>query len=434
MKTPVPCRALDRAAGRAYAAASLTVAMPPMTAIPPDTAAIALGTPAFRRVRTALFLGGFATFALLYCVQPLMPLLSQTYRLSPAAASLALSAATGALSLTLIAASVLSDRYGRRPVMVSALTLAALLALLSAAAADFAHLVLLRALEGVALAGLPAVAMAYLSEEIEPEGLGYAMGLYISGSALGGMSGRVFAAWVGEAFSWRVALAAVGAIGLALAFAFWRSLPPSRRFRPRSLHPRVLAEGMRGHLADAGLPWLFATAFLLMGCFVSLYNYLGYRLGAPPFNLGPGATGMIFMLYLVGSAASTWAGRLADRLGRRRVLWWITTLMLVGLLLTLSSQLAAVVLGVALFTFGFFGSHAVASGWVGRRARQARGLASALYLFAYYAGSSVLGTASGLVWSVGGWGAVVGVLALGLLACLAIALRLRRLEPLPPAP
>jgi YNFM family putative membrane transporter len=106
--------------------------------------------------------------------------------------------------------------------------------------------------------------------------------------------------------------------------------------------------------------------------------------------------------------------------------------MLSGLLLTLSSVLAIVVIGIALFTFGFFGGHSVASSWIGRRAKAPQAMASALYLFFYYLGSSVIGSFSGFMWGIGGWAGIVAVLMLCLLASLLVALRLRTLTPLTP--
>ena len=182
--------------------------------------------------------------------------------------------------------------------------------------------------------------------------------------------------------------------------------------------------------ADAGLPWLFALSFLLMGSFVSLYNYIGYRLLGPEFSLRQSAVGALSVLYLLGIFSSVWAGKLADRLGRRNVLWLVMSIMLVGLLLTLLGTLVAVVAGVGLYTFGFFASHSVASSWVGRRARAPQALASALYLFFYYLGSSVVGWVCGYVWEHGGWPGVVGLLGAVLVAAMLIALRLRGLAPL----
>jgi YNFM family putative membrane transporter len=400
--------------------------------------AIAAGSPAFKRINRAMVFGGFSTFALLYCVQPLMPLLAHQFALTPAQSSLVLSASTAALAISLLLSSVVSDRIGRKPMMVAAMFGGAVLTLASAFAQNFAQLLVLRGLLGIALGGMPAIAMAYLGEEIEGPSLGLSMGLYIGGSAFGGMLGRVLTSVISDFYSWRVAIAAMGAAGLYSAWEFRRSLPASNNFRhgDDNTHLRgidAFVKGVRGHLTDRGLPWLFALAFLLMGCFVSLYNYIGYRLLGAPFALSQSGVGLLSVLYLLGIFSSVWAGRLADRLGRRNVLWLFMSVMLSGLLLTLANWLPALVFGVGLFTFGFFASHSVASSWVGRRAQAPKALASALYLFFYYLGSSVIGSFCGVLWSSAGWPGVVGLLGAALGVGFVIALRLRGLAPLPSA-
>jgi YNFM family putative membrane transporter len=306
------------------------------------------------------------------------------------------------------------------------------LTLLAAFTQGYAQLLVLRALLGFMLAGMPAVAMAYLSEEIEGKSLGLAMGTYIGGSAFGGMIGRVLASVISDFFSWRVAVGAMGVAGLYAAFEFSRSLPASRNFRPGDRGAGALWGGLRNHLRDAGLPWLFSLAFLLMGAFVSLYNYIGYRLLAPPFGMRQSAVGALSILYVLGIFSSVWAGRLADKLGRRNVLWMVMSVMIGGLLLTLFDSVLAIVAGMGLFTFGFFASHSVASSWVGRRARPPQALASAIYLFLYYLGSSVVGWFSGYLWEHGGWPGVVALLAAILVVAMLVALRLRGLAPLNP--
>ena len=395
----------------------------------PEPAGIQADTPAFRRTSKAMFIGGFATFGLLYYMQPLMPVFSASFHISPAEASGAMSVATGALALALIPASIVADRYGRKPLMTTALALAALFTIAAAFAGSYGQLLVLRALQGVAMAGLPAVAMAYLSEEVDAAALGRSMGLYIAGNALGGMSGRLVASVLTEWTSWRVTAGVIGLFGIWAAWEFRRSLPASRRFKPSPLALGELWAGTRAHFSDSGLPWLFCISFLLMGCCVSLYNYLGYRLAEPPFSLRPSLVGAVFGLYLVGMFASAWVGRLADQLGRRNVLWITAGLMAAGLALTLADHLLWVIIGIAVFTFGFFGSHSVASNWVGRRAMTAKGLASALYLGCYYLGASVLGSASGLLWQADGWTGVAALLGAALLICVGIALRLRSLAP-----
>jgi YNFM family putative membrane transporter len=395
--------------------------------------AIAAGSPAFKRINRAMVFGGFSTFALLYCVQPLMPLLAHQFVLTPAQSSLVLSVSTAALAISLLFSSALSDRIGRKPMMVAAMLMGAILTLACAFAQNYPQLLALRALLGFALGGMPAIAMAYLGEEIEGPSLGLSMGLYISGSAFGGMIGRVVTSVFSDFYSWRVALAVMGSAGLYAAWEFRRSLPASRNFLPGERRGfDALKSGIRTHLSDAGLPWLFALSFLLMGCFVSLYNYIGYRLLAAPFGLSQSGVGLLSALYLLGMFSSVWAGRLADRLGRRNVLWLVMSLMGGGLLLTLADWLPLIVLGVGLFTFGFFASHSVASSWVGRRAQAPQALASAIYLFFYYLGSSVIGSFGGMMWSAAGWPGVVGLLGATLGIGVLIALRLRGLAPLAP--
>jgi YNFM family putative membrane transporter len=317
--------------------------------------------------------------------------------------------------------------------MVVALVVAALMTVLSAFARSYAELLAARTLLGLALGGMPAVAMAYLGEEVEPTSLGASMGLYISGNAFGGMMGRTLSAILSDFLSWRVAMAAMGVMGLLAAWEFWRSLPASRRFQPSSGGVPALLQGLRRHFGDDGLPWLFALSFLLMGCFVSAYNFIGFRLLGAPFGLRQSVVGGISLLYLLGIFSSVWAGRRADRLGRRHVLWTVMATMLAGLLLTLAHDLVLIVAGMAIFTFGFFASHSIASSWVGRRARTQQALASALYLSFYYLGSSLVGWLCGVLWQHGGWGGVVALLAALLGAALTITLRLRTLEPLAPA-
>lgn len=386
------------------------------------------GTREYRRANLALLLAGFATFSLLYCVQPLLPLFSRDFGVSPAASSLSLSLTTGFLALSIFAGGLLSDRLNRRTLMTVSLCASACLNLLAASLPSWHALLLVRALEGVALGGLPAVAMAYVAEEVHPQGLGLAMGLYVSGTAFGGMAGRIISGTLADFFSWHAALGAIGVLGLLAGVAFFILLPPSRHFKPtRGAGLGESITALRTLFAQPGLPALFAMGFVLMGGFVTVYNYIGYRLVAPPYNLSQTVIGLIFVVYLVGMVASTWCGRMADRHGRARMLAIGLGLMAAGGALTLLQPLAAVIAGIVLLTFGFFAGHSVASGWVGRLASRSKGLASSLYLLAYYIGSSVVGSVGGHFLALAGWTGVIflvwGVLALGCVLTWSVARR-----------
>ncbi|WP_201193838.1 MFS transporter [Pseudomonas fluorescens] len=388
------------------------------------------GTPMFMRTVLALFCGGFATFALLYCVQPMMPLLSHEYAINAAQSSLILSMATGMLAIGLLITGPISDRVGRKPVMVLALFAASLCTIASAIMPSWQGVLLMRALSGLSLSGLAAVAMTYLSEEIHPNHIGLAMGLYIAGNAIGGMSGRLITGVLIDFVSWHTAMLVVGGLALVAAAVFWKILPESRNFRPRSLHPRSLLDGFVMHFRDAGLPLLFLEAFVLMGAFVTLFNYIGYRLLAEPYHMDQAYVGLLSVVYLSGIYSSAKIGALADKLGRRQVLWATIALMLAGLGLTLLTPVPVVIIGMLIFTFGFFGAHSVASSWIGRRATKAKGQASSLYLFSYYAGSSIAGTAGGVFWHLGGWNGIGLFIGALLVVALLIALKLAKLPPL----
>ena len=379
-----------------------------------------------------MFAAGFATFATLYGIQALLPALADGFRLSPASAGLAVSVATAALAVSVVPLSTLSDIVGRTPVMTASLLVTSGLGLLEAIAPSYPLLLALRTLQGIALAGLPAVGMAYLAEEVDPRSLGFAMGLYVAGNGIGGLAGRLVASLVADAAGWRWALAVIGIASVACALAFRALIPRSARFTPRPVRVGALTSGLAHSFADPGLLRLYAVGMLGMAAFVSVYNYLGFRLLAAPFHLSQAVVGLIFIGYLAGSCASAATGGLVDRLGRRRVLWVMLATMLAGLALTLPDALVPIVIGVLVITASFFAAHAVASGWVGVRARRARAQASAGYLLCYYLGSSAGGWASGVAYAGGGWSATVAFTCALVALALVLGVSLRSLAPAEP--
>nr|WP_237027829.1 MFS transporter [Pectobacterium polaris] len=386
---------------------------------------ITRGTPQFMRVTLALFSAGLATFALLYCVQPLLPVLSQDFGISPATSSLSLSVSTVMLAFGLLFTGPLSDTIGRKNVMVVSLMLAAICTVICAFMTSWNGVLIMRAMMGLSLSGVAAVAMSYLSEEIHPSVLAFSMGLYISGNSIGGMSGRLVSGVLTDYFPWRVAIGTIGVLALIAAITFWRILPESRHFRPGSLRPKTLLLNSKLHWHDAGLPLLFLQGFLLMGAFVTLFNYIGYRLLAPPYVLSQAVVGLLSVVYLTGSYSSPKAGALTARSGRAPVLSVAILLMLAGLGMTALSPLFAIFGGMMLFTAGFFAAHSVASSWIGQRARRAKGQASSMYLFSYYLGSSLAGTLGGFFWHSFGWMGITVFLSALLLLALVVSLILK---------
>ncbi|MFJ5552013.1 MFS transporter [Streptomyces sp. NPDC093225] len=370
----------------------------------------------YRRMSLALFAAGLATFALLYSTQALLPAVSAGFGVTAGQASWTVSAATGALALFVLPLSALSERVGRTRMMTVSLALAVGVGLLVPFAPNLTTLVVLRAVQGAALAGLPASAMAYLAEEVRPKALVGAIGLFVAGNSIGGMSGRLVTGWAAQLWGWRAGLAAVGVLALACALVFRALLPRARFFAPAAIDPRSLARTVGGHLRDPLLLRLYGIGALFMTVFGAVYTVIGYRL-VDDFSLPQGVVGSVFLVYLVGTASSAAAGQLVARTGRRGALYLAVSTTAAGLLLSLADGLAPILLGLVLITAGFFAGHAVASSSVSRAAKTGRAQASALYQSAYYLGSSAGGTLGAVAYHAGGWSATV---ALGLVAVLGV--------------
>ncbi|MCS5724204.1 MFS transporter [Herbiconiux sp. CPCC 203407] len=387
------------------------------------------GSREYRRILAGLFFAGVATFAQLYSTQALLPEIAAELRIAPATAALTLSVAAIGLAVGVIPWSVLADRIGRVRAMTIALAGASLIALVVPFSPSIPVLLAGRFVEGLLVAGVPATAIALLGEEIAKRDIVRAAGIYVAGTSIGGLSGRLVAGPVGELVSWRIGVLAVGFVCGLATVAFIFLVPRARGFVSSRAAGRGLGHRLAVNLKSPRLLVLYAQGFLLMGAFVALYNYLGFRLLGEPFGLPQLFVSLIFVAYLSGTVSASWAGGVASRFGPQRVLVGAGLVMIAGVALTAVDQLAVVLVGLVVATAGFFAAHAIASGWTGREAVVGRAQASSLYNLAYYAGSSLFGWFGGVVLAWAGWDAVVGlIVALVLLASIlaAVVLRPRR--------
>lgn len=393
---------------------------------------IEYGSSAFKAVLSSLFLAGFAIFSSLYCVQPMMPILADYFHISPTQSSFPLSFSTIALAVGLIFTGLISDRFGRKPIMVWSLFSVSVLLLLSAVLPVWSVFLATRILIGLTVSGVAAVAMTYIGEEVAAKDIGLAMGLYISGTAIGGMSGRLIAGVLVGFISWQSATLIIGLINLCIAATFYFLLPNSRNFQAYPIKLNRFLTAFQHNLSDPKLRILFLQGFILMGCFVSVFNYLSYRLIQSPFELSHVWIGVISITYLAGIYSSPRAAAWSQKFGRFKVLVAMLASMLLGLVLMLVNSLVLIFIGLLIFTFAFFAAHSTASSWVSVQSLQYRAVGSSLYLFCYYLGSSILGSSSGLVWENTGWlglSLFIGIiLAIGLLIAQQLKPKISKLE------
>lgn len=458
---------------------------PPVHVLPAHLAFHRPGESGYRRMLLGLFAAGVATFAALYSTQPLLGILARRFAVSPAHAAWSVSIATLLLGFGMLVAGPLSGRWGRARTIIVSLFLTALLGALCALAPTWPVLLAARAVQGLTLAGTPAVALVYLREEVEPSVGPRATGLYIGGTALGGMTGRLLAGGVADLGGWRWAVGAVAILSGVCAVIALACLPaprhPARHLAASAAHAatpasaaHTVASASAAHAAPSAAPVahpatsasavsaapaavspsaasvasspfhttrralthsallrLYLVSAAMMGAFVAVYNVLGLRLTAQPYHLSVFQASLVFCVYPLGSAASALAGRLAERVGRRAVVLAGCLLALAGVGVTLAGPLPLVILGTAVITVGFFAAHGVASGWaaaLGQRVHAAA-QASALYLLAYYLGSSVFGELGASLWSSGGWTRVAALAAALMLAAAVSAVRKPLAQP-----
>ncbi|MFI0261914.1 MFS transporter [Streptomyces sp. NPDC017056] len=394
----------------------------PVPAAPPGNTRLAPGTRAYRRAITALFAAGVAVFLLLYVTQGLLPEISDELRITPAEASLTVSATTAAIAVALLPLSALSERYGRTRVMTISVFTASVIGLALPFVTDIGAFIALRALQGLAVAGLPATAMAYLAEEVSPKAVASAIGLYLAGNSIGGMSSRFVAGLVAQWSNWRVSLGVLGIVALLCAVVFRLTVPKAANFAPAPVNPRAVARTVSGHLRNPLLLRLYFLGALFMVVFGAVFTVLGYRLSAAPFGLPEGVIGAFFLIYLVGTVTSAYIGRFAERFGRRPVLYAGMVVAAAGVLVTVADSVAAIVAGLVLVTAGFFTGHVIASSSVSSNAATGRAQASAVYLTIYYIGNSIGGTLAASAYHGAGWTGVVVVclVAMGLAAVIAV--------------
>ncbi len=367
------------------------------------------GSPRYRRALIALCCAAIATFAQVYSPQALLPEIAAEFGVSESTSSLAIGATTIGLAIGMLPWGRLSDRIGRVAALRWAIASAVAVGLFTPFAPTLESFLAIRLVEGLLLAGLPAIGVVALAETVTPLALGGAVGAYIAGNTIGGLAGRLLATNVGEQFGWHWGMFSTALLAAVAALCFLALMPPTAVPPGPSL---PLFRATLANLRNPGVMVMVAQALLLMGGFVALYNYLAFRLQQSPFELTLSQVSWLFFAYLAGALSSRGVWVFAKRVPPAAMLLVSIAVMLVGLGLTLLPSLVAILAGLVVFTVGFFGAHSIALKLVARRAEpESRSLAPSLYYLAYYAGSTVFGWAGGLAFAAAGWGGATAMVA-----------------------
>ncbi|WP_210139366.1 MFS transporter [Staphylococcus sp. GDY8P120P] len=384
------------------------------------------GSKTYIKIIVALFISGFTIFSILYSVQPLIPHFTKSFNVSETMASLALSSATLTLAFGMLFFGAISEVLGRKPIMIFSVLSVSILALIQPFLADFNTFLIVRLIQGICLAGLPSIAMAYIGEEISPHNLPEAMGIYISGNAFGGAFGRIFTGFISSIYGYQVGLITIGIISVIAAIVFTFLLPNSQHFEKQRFSVKALLISYAQHLKNVRLLKPFMVGFLLLGCNIAAFNYIGFVLADEPYRLHDSLISFIYLLFLIGMISSILNAKLRSKLGTLNALKFSILLLIVGICITLLPPLSFKILGLAFSVYAFFSGHAIASAVVAGRAEHHKAQASSLYLLFYYMGSSVGGTLAGYFYSLLQWPGVVIMITSFMIIAFIISLTIRQ--------
>jgi MFS family permease len=358
---------------------------------------------------TALFITGFGTFLNLYATQPLLPRFREIFQASELMVSLTVSSTVLAVALMAPLVGLLADSVGRKRVIVAAMLGLAFPTALAGISTNLSELIAWRFLQGVFTPGIIAVAIAYISEESPGESVGSTMAIYVTGTVIGGFSGRFIVGLVEIHWGWRIAFFILGSITFAAALTTWWLLPRSTKFVRQSSAAAAL-RSMRAHLRNPQLLATCAVGFNVLFCMAGAFTYVNFYLADKPFFLGPVALGSIFGVYLIGAVITPVAGYIQDRVGHRRALVGAVGMSAAGMLLTLVHNVPVIIGGLTLESSGVFACQSASSSHVGKAANEGRSSAAGLYVALYYLGGCVGSILPGFLWKQAGWLGCVGII------------------------
>ncbi len=378
----------------------------------------------------AVGLVGFCAFLSLYSTQPLLPLFHRLFNASKLAVSLTVSAPTLAVALAAPFVGMIADLKGRKKVIIPAIYLLAVSNLLIATSPGLSTIIFWRFIQGLLTPAVFAVAVAYINEEWASSETGFVISAYITGTVLGGFSGRFLCGLVSAHWSWPWVYVLLGLLNLALAGVVSAWLPLAKSFKRVEDYGAGL-RNMLGHFRNKQLLSIYAVGFTILFSMVGTFTYITFYLAEPPFSLGPALLGAIFAVYLIGAVITPLAGKWSDRLPGWKILSSALFVSMAGVLLTLSHVLWLVILGLTLCSSGVFVCQIITNRSIGAAAGKSRASAVGLYVSFYYCGGFVGSVVPGFLWELGGWPYCATFIALVLLASLLFTLCVwKRLEPI----
>jgi len=176
---------------------------------------------------------------------------------------------------------------------------------MAATSTSFQQLIFWRFVQGLATPGIFGSAVAYIHEVWPPTHAGRAMAMYMTGTVLGGFTGRAVAGLVAADVSWPASFVALAIMNGAVALALFAWLPSeTRHVRPMPCTRR----GAFGHLfRNRRLVATYGVGFCVLFTQVAMFTYVTFHVAALPsffWNAGgwPACVGLVVIVQAIGVA------------------------------------------------------------------------------------------------------------------------------------
>ena len=352
--------------------------------------------------RIAVAFAAIGAFLHLYAPQAVLPVMAGEFGVGAAGASMIITAGTLAVAATAPFTGAISDVLGRKRMIVTAMALLLVPATMVALAPTMEQLVFWRFIHGLLLPPIFAVTIAYIGDEWPPGEANGVFGVYASASAVGGFLGRFIPGLLTDYVGWRGGFLALAGCTVICLLVVAILLPHERKF-VRASNFAASGRQMLAHLRNPKLLATYAVGFGVLFNFIGTFTYVSFHLAAPPFNRSPAFLGSIFVVYLVGSAAALWLGRVIAWLGRRTFVLCVLAMWAVGVLITLIPSVAAIVVGLVVCSACGILTQASSTSFVAITAKTGTSAAVGLYVTSFYVGGTFGGYLPGLAYEAGGW-------------------------------
>ncbi|HVI91648.1 MAG TPA: MFS transporter [Dongiaceae bacterium] len=378
----------------------------------------------------------FLTLVDLFATQAILPSLVIHFGTTPAATGFAVNASTFGMAIAGLLVALVGKGFDRRRAVVVSLATLSLPTLLLALAPGLASFMALRIAQGLLMATAFSMTLAYLAESGNAMQAALGSAAYVTGNVASNLVGRLMAASAVDHVGLKgtfVLFAALNIIGALIAWTTMRRITrmmPARQpakalpVSSAMMMPSMMMAGWRSHLGDRRLRAAFAIGFCILFAFIGTFTYVNFVLTRPPFSVHPMQLGLVYFVFLPSLFTTPLAGKSVNRFGARLSFAASLLVAVIGLPLLTTHSLPALLLGLALVAAGTFFAQAIATGYVGRRAKFDRAAAGGLYLSSYFLGGLAGSFILGQVFDRLGWASCVIGVGLILLAAIGLGRRL----------